>query len=254
MQILLSCAKDMAASAISYPARQGSTPLFQNQAEALVGYMMKYDSDELAKILKVNDKIASLNWLRYQNFIIPEQKSSAALAFTGMAFKHLKANGFKPNEIDFAQRHLWITSFLYGMLRPLDEIKQHRLEGTVRLPEIDDKRIFDFWKPILTDTFIESIKSDDGILLNLASEEMKDLFDWKRVEKEVRIIEPQFMVRKGSEYKTVVVYAKMCRGAMTNYVITRQITDIKELLQFEYEGFTYQPVLGSETHPAFTLE
>ena len=42
--------------------------------------------------------------------------------------------------------------------------------------------MFDYWKPLLTDYFIEEIKNCGGVLINLASAEMKDLFDWKRVE------------------------------------------------------------------------
>lgn len=254
MQILLSCAKDMAAQAIKYKKLSATQALFQQYAGQLASYMMKYSSEELAKILKINGKIAHQNWLRYQNFIIPEDFSSAAWAFTGMAYKHLKANEWTKKEVDFAQKHLWITSFLYGILRPLDDIKHHRLEGAVRLPELDDRRVFDFWKPLLTESFIESIKNDDGILLNLASEEMKDLFDWKRVLQEVKVIEPQFMVRKGNQYKTVVVYAKMCRGAMAHHVISNAIRQPQQLLHFEYEGFAHQPALGDDSTPVFTIE
>ncbi|MFR5270801.1 MAG: peroxide stress protein YaaA [Hoylesella buccalis] len=53
-----------------------------------------------------------------------------------------------------------------------------------------------FWKPRLTDVLIQSVLDDDGILLNLASGEMKNLFDWKRIRKAVRIIEPAFKVRR----------------------------------------------------------
>lgn len=254
MQILLSCAKDMAAQTMRFNSEKASQPLFQKYANELASYMAQYDCEELGQILKVNSKLAHLNWLRFQNYTIPEERSTAALAFTGMAYKHLKANSFTKNEMTFAQNHLWITSFLYGILRPLDEIKHHRLEGYIRLTELKDQRIFDFWKPILTDTLIQSIKQDDGILLNLASEEMKELFDWKRVKEEINIIEPQFMVKKDSQYKTIVVYAKMCRGAMSNYVITNKISSKKKLINFEYEGFVYEPSLSSTENPVFVLE
>ena len=89
-----------------------------------------------------------------------------------------------------------ITAFLYGLLRPLDGIKPYRLEGDVRLPEKGGISMFDYWKPLLTDYFIEEIKNCGGVLINLASAEMKDLFDWKRVEQEVRVITPEFQVWK----------------------------------------------------------
>ena len=97
--------------------------------------------------------------------------------------------------------------------------------------------MFDFWKPILTDWFIQKIKADDGILVNLASDEMRNLFDWKRVKKEVTIVTPQFRIEKNGKLKTIVIYTKMCRGAMARYILKERITDIDLLKGFEYEGF-----------------
>ena len=173
MQILLSCAKDMASTVCTYKEIKGSTPLFEQQARELAASMSNYSWEELGQILQINHKLAHLNRLRYLNFLQPDEKSHAVLAFTGMAYRHLKATDFDRTEADFAQQHLWITSFLYGILRPLDEIKNHRLEGYVRLPENDDRSLFDYWKPLLTEKFIASVKKDDGVLLYLASEEMK---------------------------------------------------------------------------------
>lgn len=254
MQILLSCAKDMASTVCTYKEIKGSTPLFEQQARELAASMSNYSWEELGQILQINDKLAHLNRLRYLNFLQPDEKSHAVLAFTGMAYRHLKATDFDRTEADFAQQHLWITSFLYGILRPLDEIKNHRLEGYVRLPENDDRSLFDYWKPLLTEKFIASVKKDGGVLLYLASEEMKGLFDWKRVKQEVQVVEPQFMVRKGSGYKTIVVYTKMCRGAMARYVITRRLSNVDDLLGFEYEGYRYQMDISTPQRPIFILD
>ena len=92
-----------------------------------------------------------------------------------------------------------------------------RLEGDVRLAANGGITMFDYWKPLLTDVFIDDIRRQGGVLVNLASSEMKDLFDWKRVESEVRVVTPDFQVWKDGRLKTVVVYAKMCRGEMTRY-------------------------------------
>ena len=101
--------------------------------------------------------------------------------------------------------------------------------------------MFDFWKPRLTNVLIDSVKQDDGCLVHLATEEITRLFDWKRVKREVKVLEPQFFVRDGDKLKTIVVYAKMCRGAMTRYILRNRLTTPEELTAFSYEEFNYQP-------------
>lgn len=106
--------------------------------------------------------------------------------------------------------------------------------------------MFDYWKPLLTDVFIEDVKRQDGVLLNLASAEMKDLFDWKRMEREVRVITPEFRVWKGDKPATVVIYAKMCRGEMTRFFIKNRITHPEQLKSFSWEGFTFDEGRSTE--------
>ena len=102
MQILLSCAKDMASTICTYKEIKGSTPLFEQQARELAASMSNYSWEELGQILQINDKLAHLNRLRYLNFLQPDEKSHAVLAFTGMAYRHLKATDFDKTEADFA--------------------------------------------------------------------------------------------------------------------------------------------------------
>lgn len=40
---------------------------------------------------------------------------------------------FTQNELEYAQEHLRITPFCYGLLRPLDLINPYRLEGGIVL-------------------------------------------------------------------------------------------------------------------------
>ena len=39
----------------------------------------------------------------------------------------------------------------------------------------------------------------------------------------------------------MVVYAKMMRGAMARYALTRRLSTPEDLLDFEYEGFAHLP-------------
>ena len=98
-----------------------------------------------------------------------------------------------------------------------------------------------------------NIHADDGILVNLASSEMKRLFDWKRIRREARIITPEFRIREGDRLKTIVVYTKMCRGEMTRHLIRNRITDPEMLKEFEWEGFRFDAALSRGDDWTFTM-
>ena len=235
MQILLANAKLMFNEVTRSP---WSTPRFQQEAERLAAEMARMDPPELARQLDCSSSIAAENWLRFQQF--PTATSRPALfAYNGQAYKHLKAEQLSEETLRYADQHLWITSFLYGLLRPLDGIHPYRLEGHIELPSSEGKRLFDFWKTRLTDLLINTVKADDGILIHLSTEEFEHLFDWKRVTTEVQVIQPIFYVRKGDSFKVQAVWAKSCRGAMARFLLTQQITNPAELSAFDYEGFHF---------------
>ena len=216
------------------------TPLFQEEANRHVSQLIQLSQEELQSLLKCNAQIAAQNRKRYLTFFDKEEdKLPALLAYTGMVFKHLNAIDFCKADFEFANQHLWITSFLYGLLRPMDQIKNYRLEGNVKLPDNDGKTMFAYWKPLLTNVLIEAVQKDDGVLMNLAPDEMTHLFDWERIKQEVRVIEPKFYVRKGDKLKIVTVYAKMLRGEMTRFILKNQLQTLEPLKAFEYEGYRY---------------
>ena len=237
MQSLIGCAKIMtgcAPSDISF----ATEPTFQSQANDNAMQMLNYSVEELCEMLHINRDMALENWKRFRSFHDNSIRQPAAFCYDGMVYQRLAPETLSDSELRYANDHLMISSFLYGILRPLDMINKYRLEGNVILPNNNSKSMFDFWKPILTDWFINKIKADDGILIYLASDEMRNLFDWKRVKSEVKVITPTFKVDKNGKLKTIVIYTKMCRGAMARYIIKNRITNIDALKSFEYEGFS----------------
>lgn len=248
MQILLANAKIMFEKADRKPI---SVPLFQSVANDLAKEMAMMNVEELAKQLDCSSKIAMTNWKRYHDFMAAE-KMPAILAYNGQAYKHLRANSLSEESLEYAQKHLWITCFLYGLLRPLDGIVPYRMEHCVSLEATNDKPINQFWKDKLTDVLIDSVKADDGILIHLSTEEYEHLFDWKRVCKEIKVIQPLFYVRqKDGRLKMQAVWAKSCRGAMVRYILNNQLLTPEELAGFSYEGFEYAPELGEAAFPHF---
>ena len=49
----------------------------------------------------------------------------ALLSYNGQAYKHLCANTLGEESLEYAQKHLWITCFLYGLLRPMSVFLQN---------------------------------------------------------------------------------------------------------------------------------
>ena len=128
------------------------------------------------------------------------------------------------------------------------------MEAKVHLHAAEDQNMFAFWRSRLTDALIEAVKKDDGVLIHLATEEYEHLFDWKRVCREVKVVQPLFYVEKGDSMKVVSVYAKRCRGAMTRCIIQNKWHQPDELLAFNEAGFSYQPHYGDELHPHFIFK
>lgn len=253
MQLLISCAKTMTEqTSVNTPLT--TLPVFRTEATQLAAELATLTSDELARLLRVNRRIAAENRLRYGRFHGDDDAAVPALAaYTGIVFKHIAPASFTDADFRYAQQHLNITSFLYGLLRPLDLIRPYRLEGDARLPGHDEESVFSYWQGRLTEPLLEKVRADDGILLNLASGEKKRLFDWRRVCREMRVITPEFRIREGDRLKTVVVYTKMCRGEMTRYVLKNRTTDPEQLKEFEWEGFRFDPALSHGDEWVFTV-
>ena len=250
MQIILANAKIMNSQwETAVPIT--TEPRFKREAEAFARELGTYPVEELAAILSCNSKIAAGNRLRFQSFTVKEELVPAILAYNGQAYKYLKASEFNTEDFTFAQQHLLILSFLYGMLKPLDLIHPYRIEERSQLLSANGKSLADFWKALLTDVLIVTVKADDGVLVHLATTEYEHLFNWKRVCSEVTVIRPLFMVDKGVELKTVTVHAKSCRGAMARYIICNRITEPEQLKGFTLNGYKYQSNYGDALHPHF---
>lgn len=237
MQILLSCAKTMADPGAAGPMPPMTEPRFHAEAAELAARLASFSADELGALLAVGRNIAAENRRRYTCF-----HDAAALpalfAYAGIVFARIAPEGWAADDLAYAQEHLNITSFLYGLLRPLDAVRPYRLEGGVRLFD-DDRTLFEWWRERLTDCLIGRVRADDGVLVHLASAEMKRLFDWRRVCREVRVVAPEFHVREGGRLKNVTVYAKMCRGEMTRSILRGRISAPEALKEFAWEGFRY---------------
>ncbi|GIS26862.1 MAG: hypothetical protein CM15mP127_12350 [Gammaproteobacteria bacterium] len=151
--------------------------------------------------MSLSDKLATLNYDRYQNWEGQRQLNSnakqAMFVFQGDVYKGLEADTFNEEDIEFSQKHLRILSGLYGSLDLFDVVEPYRLEMGTKLLNPKGKNLYEFWGEKITDMIVNDISENGSdTLINLASEEyFKSL---SNIRNKVSVISPVF-----KDYKTV---------------------------------------------------
>ena len=99
MQILLASAKIMNDKVNVLPDITLSTPTFRIEAESFARDMAQYSTETIAEMLGCNHQIATQNQLRFMRFFEDMEALPAILAYHGQAYKHLKAETLKAEDL-----------------------------------------------------------------------------------------------------------------------------------------------------------
>lgn len=233
---------------------KATQPEFLNDASKLVDRMQNYSPEDLGKLLDINDKLAKLNFDRYQSFKTPFNKDNARqaiLAYRGDVYDGIAISGYSKADFEFAQEQVRILSGLYGILRPLDLIQPYRLEMSTPLPNDRGDNLYQFWGDKLTQNINEDIQHHEAqYLVNLASNEYFKALDPKQFK--ANVITPVFKENKNGKYKTIAIYAKKARGYMTDYIVQNGIKDPEAIKGFDRDGYLYNENLSTDKEWVFT--
>ena len=233
-----------------------SQPDFLDQSQRLIDELRELSPAQIGSLMGISDKLAQLNAARFEAWSQPFTASNAkqaVLAFKGDVYTGLNAESLSEKQLTFAQKHLRILSGLYGLLRPLDLMQAYRLEMGSKFANQRGKDLYSFWDELITDKLNEEItKQKDNVLVNLASNEYFKSVKTKSLK--AQIITPIFKDQKGGQYKIISFYAKKARGLMCRYVIDNEISQVEKLKGFDYEGYSYNKAMSSETDWVFIRE
>lgn len=254
MLALLSPAKDMHIEKMSFNESNFSQPVFIKKAEKLVAELKKMSPTDLQKTMKVSEKLALLNFERFQNWDISSHASNgttAIHAFTGEAYRGLKAHNFSADDLLFAQQTMLILSGLYGMLRPLDIIQAYRLEMGTKHSFLGAKNLYEYWREILTNAVDQAVQQAPGdkFLINVASNEYFSVLNPKKIQS--KIINVTFYEENNGEPKIVTVYTKKARGMFVRFLVLNRIDKLDELKAFNSEGYYFDAHRSTEKQLVF---
>ena len=255
MIVLLSPAKtfDLATPVVD---REPTQPRLLDQTEILVRTMRRYSPATMRKLMKVSEEIAQLNVERFRAFetpFTPENARPAISSFDGDVYRGLQApTTFSTDDHDHAQQSLRILSGLYGLLRPLDLIQPYRLEMHIPLRTRRGTSLHAFWGDRLTRLLAADLKQAPGapVLVNLASQEYSSAISFPALG--VEVISPRFEdISASGQRKVISFFAKHARGRMAAWIIQQRLEDPERLVDFDLDGYRYDPETSTPTAPVF---
>ncbi|WP_297518042.1 peroxide stress protein YaaA [uncultured Clostridium sp.] len=229
-------------------------PRFLDKSKEVMDTLKEYEIPALTNLMKINDKLAELNFRRNQDWEVYDGKNEkpAVLSFSGEVYRGIDAINFTDDELRFCDKKLRILSGMYGSLRPLDGMIPYRLEMGTKLSVNGSKDLYDFWSEILTDSILEEVHSSgEEVIVNLASNEYAKVL---KLKKRVKVVNIVFKERKGLKYRTVVVHTKKARGMMVNFMVKNRIEEVEGLKAFDYDRYEFAQELSDDENFVFTRD
>ena len=221
MKIIIADAKSLKEK--HFPIEK-QTPLFFNKAESLRKQLKELDINQIHDLMKISFKQSSLIYDYFHN----EESFAAINLFNGVVFKQLDLKNYQKEEWDYLDKHLLINSPLY--------VNYHRLEMKHKLNEIN---LYQYWYKELNDYL-----KDEDIILSLSTKEYEKMISHK-------MIQLDFVIRRGHTFKRNAVYLKKARGMMLNYLIEHHIEDIKQIKEIVIDDYHFSENDSNDDHWVF---
>jgi cytoplasmic iron level regulating protein YaaA (DUF328/UPF0246 family) len=251
MLCLLSPAKTFDASPFDTTIAM-QAPFFAEKTKVLMMHMQKMTPEDIGGLMHVSEKLADLNFGRYQGWDKAESVPALHL-YHGDVNKGLKHEPLSLKNWQYADEHIAFLSGLYGVVGPLDGIKPHRLEMGTKLKTANGKNLYEFWGEEVTQR-INTLAKEAGAeaIVNLASKEYSRVVVQKKLK--TPMIDVMFLDFSGGKYKTVAIYAKRARGLFARFVLENQIKKRAELCAFCDEGYMFSVEKSDENTLVFVRE
>jgi cytoplasmic iron level regulating protein YaaA (DUF328/UPF0246 family) len=259
---------------LEFPKKE---PLFYNRSQILLDFLHNLNQQDIARLMKISNDLAILNKNRFENWHSHNaSKRQAIFAFNGDLYENLAIKKLdlkiQKKLIDNAENKLFILSGLYGVLRPLDLIIEHRLEMSTNFAEknfinnLDSQKttsqaqelrnLYHFWQKDLASFFREkALQSDTKTIINLASNEYSSALNRELITKNnnVKIINIIFQEEKLGKRTSIGINSKKARGSMIKFILVNNIRKIAEIKEFSDLNYQFNKDL-SNAHEMFFVK
>jgi uncharacterized protein len=208
--------------------------------------------EDIIKTMNVSQKIAELNYSRFQNFkSLPEKQ--AIYAYNGDVYNNIDTKTLDEKSINFSQNHLRILSALYGLIKPLDMIKAYRLEMSSKLKTIAPKGMHLLWKEHISKTINSELNEHTNkFLINIASNEYSASIDNKLLGK--KLINIHFREIRNDKLANIAINSKRARGMLADYIIRHEIDHPDNIKLFNKDNYRFNKELSDNNNFYFVKQ
>ena len=229
------------------PPAQITAPRFADEAATLARAAARLSHKRLAELMHISPALATLNAHRFTDFAEAPERP-AIYTFAGDVYTGFDVHSLEEAGVAFAQDHLRILSGLYGLLRPLDAIRPHRLEMGTRWGPRRTK-LTEWWQGRIAHLLLGDLAEEgSGAVLNLASKEYWSAVDGK-LPPAVRVVACDF--REGPDRRFVTFWAKQARGSMARWMAEHRIDRIDAMRGFDADGYAFAADASDEARWVF---
>ena len=233
-----------------FPPLPATSPAFSDDAGRLAEAAAKLSAPKLAGLMRISDKLARLNVERYRDFAEAPQRP-AIHAFAGDVYVGVEVKSLAEEAVLFAQDRLRILSGLYGLLRPLDEIRPYRLEMGTKWAPGRAKNLYAYWQDRIAVKLEQDLaEAGSDTIINLASQEYWAAVG-SRLSDGARVIEIDFREEGPGGLRFNSFAAKRARGMMARYICEHRLADPEALKGFDSDGYRYVPEASDEARWRF---
>lgn len=243
MKIIISPAKKMVVEEGIAPYGE---PVFLDKTAEIMRYIKTLSYEEAKYLWKCNDKIAQVNFERFQDMNLKRNLSPAVLSYEGIQYQYMAPGVMEGEPLAWLQEHLRILSGFYGILKPLDGIVPYRLEMQAKAGVKDTKNLYEFWG---SDLYKELTK-DDHVILNLASKEYAKCIEAFLTEEDT-FVTCVFAENVNGKLVQKGTLAKMARGEMTRFLAETGAKTVEDAKKFAGLGFVYSREESGEREYVF---
>ena len=229
-----------------------SKPRFETDSHELVDAMSKFSVSKLSKLMKISEKLSSLNVQRWKLFNSKDNAfGPAAMSFRGHVYQGFEAWSLDDESIEWAQNHIRILSGLYGLLRPMDKIQPYRLEMGTKLKTQRGKNLYEYWGDSISKLLRKDLRAiRSKCLFNLASKEYAKAIDFQSLD--VKVVSVDFLEKKGSGTRFISFDAKTARGLMARWMSLEKPRSISDVKEFNLNGYTFDQLNSTDFNFVFT--